>query len=115
MVLKTRPFLHEPAPVCNSECSIFESRKLLTKSRLIEYLRVDDIVGPFAACGLEHTFGHRRSGRSPDVRGRCRPVRRQDHVVQTDQGIARRQRLDLEDIEAGAGDPAMRRAATSAC
>ena len=34
-------------------------------------------------------------------------MRRQDHVVQPDQWIVGRERLDLEDIEAGAGDLAI--------
>ena len=92
-----------------------KSRQLFPKSRALEDLGVDDVVRDLAARGPEHPLGHCPAGRPPDVRRRRRPVRRQDDIVQPDQRVVERQRLDVEDIEAGAGDPAIASASASAC
>ncbi len=80
-------------------------RAFSAERRPFEHLGIDDVLGQQPPRGPEHPLGHRPAGRPPDVRGRRRPVRRQDHIVQLEQRIVERQRLDLEDIEAGAGDP----------
>src|SRR5437870_3609885 len=87
----------------NADLVLRKPRELSNEFRSIKHIRVYDVVGWFTSCGLEHALGHGPPSGQPDVGRRGRPVRRQDDVVQLEQGVLAGERLDLEHVEAGTG------------
>src|SRR5262245_60405906 len=92
-----------------------ESSQLLPESRPFEHVWVNDILWRLPPGGPEHPLGHRPASGPPDVRGRRRPMRCQEDIVQTEKHIVERERLDLEHVQPGAGDPALAECGRQRC